>query len=320
MTALFFPPKFASGVAGAKLYFTLTETTTPQDVFQDENLGVAHSHPVEADADGVFPPIYLDGRQDSYRVRYETAAGVLIYQIDGYPSSGGNSANAYTISEKNNPRLNIRQTQGGSGRKNWIIQAENDHLAISLENDAFSTETDCLVIDRSGNNATEVAWRTSSHTINDDESHRGGATAKAVGTNRNSSAVLTADSDLVLALASGRKYLIEGELYFYATTTAGMGFKFDLSYSGSVDSARPGLAPYYVNGTGGVATMAGFPTTPVSFATISTSGLTPDSVHFSYLIDTASAGNLSLRWAQVSSGANNLTLADLSWIRATVLQ
>lgn len=46
---------------GAKLYFTSAGTSTPKTVYKDGNKSVSHAYPVEADAFGIFEPIFLDG-------------------------------------------------------------------------------------------------------------------------------------------------------------------------------------------------------------------------------------------------------------------
>lgn len=43
---------------GALASFTLSGTTTPQPVYTDGTLTVAHPDPLEADANGVFPPVF----------------------------------------------------------------------------------------------------------------------------------------------------------------------------------------------------------------------------------------------------------------------
>lgn len=47
-------------ISGAKWYFYATGSLTPQSVYADAELTTPLSHPVVADADGLFPPIYLD--------------------------------------------------------------------------------------------------------------------------------------------------------------------------------------------------------------------------------------------------------------------
>lgn len=45
---------------GALAYFFQSGTTTPQVVYSDEALSVAHPSPLEADSQGVFPPVFSD--------------------------------------------------------------------------------------------------------------------------------------------------------------------------------------------------------------------------------------------------------------------
>jgi hypothetical protein len=66
---------------GAKAYFYTTLTTTPQDTFTTSALSVAHPNPVVADANGVFPAIYLDPAL-IYKLTLTTSADVLIYTVD----------------------------------------------------------------------------------------------------------------------------------------------------------------------------------------------------------------------------------------------
>lgn len=92
MATLFKLPKAvavqSSGIpyALAKAYFYDTTTTTPKNVYTDAALSVAHSVPVQADAAGVFPPIYLDPTL-VYKLTLKTSADVLIYTVD--PVSDG---------------------------------------------------------------------------------------------------------------------------------------------------------------------------------------------------------------------------------------
>lgn len=90
MSTVFYLPKAApltsSGTVypGAKAYFYITGTTTPKDTFNNADLAPGHEHenPVEADAGGRFPVIYLDISVTEYRLTLTTAGGVLIYTVD----------------------------------------------------------------------------------------------------------------------------------------------------------------------------------------------------------------------------------------------
>src|SRR5688572_26121686 len=66
---------------GAKAYFYATTTTTPQDTYTTSARNVAHPNPVVADANGVFPAIYLDPSL-VYKLTLTTSADVLIYTVD----------------------------------------------------------------------------------------------------------------------------------------------------------------------------------------------------------------------------------------------
>lgn len=68
--------------SGAKAFFFDANTTTPLIVYTDAGFNVPHDHPVVANADGSFPPVFLEPQID-YRVRIETAEGVTLSDIDG---------------------------------------------------------------------------------------------------------------------------------------------------------------------------------------------------------------------------------------------
>lgn len=90
MPSLFTPPHAyipsGSGLpqAGALLYFYVTATSTPKDTYSDFALTVPNANPVVADANGVWPAIYL-ASDINYRVTVKTALGVLIYTQDDVP-------------------------------------------------------------------------------------------------------------------------------------------------------------------------------------------------------------------------------------------
>lgn len=57
-----------SRISGAKIYTYLDGTTTPSAVYTTDELTTAHANPVVADANGIFPAIYLDS-DVNYRFR-----------------------------------------------------------------------------------------------------------------------------------------------------------------------------------------------------------------------------------------------------------
>lgn len=87
MAQLFTPPfqqtldANANAVAGARLYFYETGTSTPKPVYADADLSVALPSPVVADSAGRFSPIYLDP-SSLYRVVVADAAGAPIRDVD----------------------------------------------------------------------------------------------------------------------------------------------------------------------------------------------------------------------------------------------
>lgn len=95
MAEIFRPPFFqvesAAGIplAGAKLYFYTTGTTTPITVYQDVTLVTPHASPVVADANGTFPSIYL--AQNTYKIALYTSADVLVKTVDNINSTSSGS-------------------------------------------------------------------------------------------------------------------------------------------------------------------------------------------------------------------------------------
>jgi len=64
-------------LAFAKIYLYLTGTTTPVDSFADADYTEAHTFPVVADSQGLFPPIYFEG-DVLVRMKLVTATGDLV--------------------------------------------------------------------------------------------------------------------------------------------------------------------------------------------------------------------------------------------------
>lgn len=88
MSNLFFLPRVVY-TPGSKLYFYQTGSSTPQNTYQDKDLSVPHSNPVEADSAGYFDPIYLDPSLPDYRVELTDSSDVLQsgYPVDDVPAA-----------------------------------------------------------------------------------------------------------------------------------------------------------------------------------------------------------------------------------------
>lgn len=88
MATLFQLPRTAplyagSSLASSKLYFFQSGTLTPITTYTTSALSVAHTHPVVADGEGVFPAIFLNPTVNAtYRVQLKTLADVLKYDED----------------------------------------------------------------------------------------------------------------------------------------------------------------------------------------------------------------------------------------------
>lgn len=165
MPALFTLPKqvplSSAGLLlpGAKLYFYQTGTTTDQAVYQDVGLSAAHTNPVVADAAGVFAAIYLGQFTTNYRVRLETSAGVLLWQLDGIPADSQDAfldqSNTFTASGNGNPALlfsaaipNIAwyETDGTANQRRFQVGLNAGVLAIAGSNDAANAFADAIQI------------------------------------------------------------------------------------------------------------------------------------------------------------------------------
>lgn len=82
----FHPNSAGSPYALAKLYVYEETTTTEVDLYSERTLGTPLTNPVVADANGIFPAIYIDSSVSPYiRVQLKTSADVLIYDEDQIP-------------------------------------------------------------------------------------------------------------------------------------------------------------------------------------------------------------------------------------------
>ncbi len=124
---------------GAKLYFFQTGTTTPQATYQNDARTISHAHPVVADANGVFAPIYLDPTLPSYRVRLTTSTDVQLFQYDGVPSNQ-NVQQSIRL-ESANPNLLLYDTDGTSNQRKFRMRAAGNSLVFESLNDAETVST-----------------------------------------------------------------------------------------------------------------------------------------------------------------------------------
>ena len=95
---------------GAKANFYITQTSTRKSVYTDSGLVTPHSNPVVADANGVFPPIWL-ADDEAYRVTLTTSADAVLtgYPVDGV---GGGAASQLSIGQALFPVTDAENTAG----------------------------------------------------------------------------------------------------------------------------------------------------------------------------------------------------------------
>lgn len=72
--------------AGAKAYFFNGGTTSPISVYQDSSSGVAHPHPVVADARGRWPDVFIPYSGTGYDVQVKTAENVQLSYTQNVPN------------------------------------------------------------------------------------------------------------------------------------------------------------------------------------------------------------------------------------------
>ena len=150
-------PVFAgSSLAGAQLYFYEAGTTTPITTYTTDAISVAHNHPVVADSDGVFAPIFINQEVNAtYRMQLYTSADVLKKDIDNLPadpsmndigvyvSSVGGTANAITLT----PSLPIAAYAAGQSFR--FVAASSNTGAVTVAVSGLTTRA----ITKNGSNA-----------------------------------------------------------------------------------------------------------------------------------------------------------------------
>lgn len=165
-------------MAGAKLAFSLTGTSTAQDTYQDILLTTPHANPVVADASGVFAPIYLDPSLPNYRAVLKTSADVVLKTWDDVPSNQ-NTAQQFRL-KYTAPSLTLEETDASAGNKKWRIRASAEQFLIELLDDAESTATAVLTLDRTGTVADTVVSTTTTGTFTGTLTGMGSATTGTV--------------------------------------------------------------------------------------------------------------------------------------------
>lgn len=139
--------------------------------------------------------------------------------------------------------------------------------------------------------------------------------AKVADSTRISTTTLTDDAELAgIALVATAVYAVDMFLIFDGTTTAGMGIKVNVFYSGTVTGVPEGaVSGNLIDALSMlITTVSG--TSTASNATVSTT-TGGNVLAFRGTIRTTGAGNLSMQFAQNSSTANNLNMRIGSYLK-----
>ena len=125
MANLFLP--FFTGVdgnglsmAGAKIEFYTTGTSTPKATYSDSGLTTPNANPVVADANGLFGPIYL--ASGDYKAILKTSAGVTVATRDPVPGLGAGD----TLTTRGD-----LLTRDATGYKRLPLGAAGQYLGVS---------------------------------------------------------------------------------------------------------------------------------------------------------------------------------------------
>lgn len=122
-----FDPGTGYKAGGAKAYFYVGGTSTSQPVYTSDDGATPHAWPVVADANGVFPPIFIPYGPFGYRVT--TAGGtsispnVLTVQNPAPPDSGGGGGIVVQADQILLPGDTMWRLQSGT-RTGWVRMNE----------------------------------------------------------------------------------------------------------------------------------------------------------------------------------------------------
>jgi hypothetical protein len=85
----------ARTIPGARAFFYVSETTTPLTVYEDADFTTAHDDPVEADAFGEWPAVYIPA--GTYKVRVLDDEGSLLFEHDNVVAPGVESEDELVV-------------------------------------------------------------------------------------------------------------------------------------------------------------------------------------------------------------------------------
>jgi hypothetical protein len=313
---LFYLPR-ALSLAGAKLYFYQTGTSTPQTTYQDVDLTTPHSNPVVADSDGYFAPIYLDPSLPNYRVTLRTSADVLIDQRDGVPASDSSGKVLRLVDTA--PKVILENTLAATGEGKWKIEAATGALIVKLLSDDELSETSVITI-----------YRVADVLVSSFELYAGAVdrlkinsipvspleAVKTTGTGRSSTTTFANDPDLLLQFVTGGHYRFELFLRVVGNGSSGAGgFKLKMNYSGTTGANGIFLGGQSTINSSDIVLDMTDGTAGHSFASIASSG-NGEYIRYIGYGHFSNSGNLSVQWAQNSSNAATTNVMAGSYLVA----
>ncbi len=118
-----FDPGTGAQAGGAKAYFYVGGTTTPLAVFTTDDGAAPHAWPVVADANGVFPPIFIPYGPFGFRITTDAGTiispNILTVQNPAPPASGGGGGIVVQADQILTPGDTMWRLQGGV-RSGWV--------------------------------------------------------------------------------------------------------------------------------------------------------------------------------------------------------
>jgi microcystin-dependent protein len=131
---------------GARAYFYSADTLTPLTTFQDYGLGTPHANPVQANAFGVFPAIFLDEEDEFYRLRITTADGVTLEDLTTLPiigPSGGGGGSEVPVDPTALRQTGDIDPQPYSGARSGYVRANARTIGSALSGASERANADC---------------------------------------------------------------------------------------------------------------------------------------------------------------------------------
>jgi hypothetical protein len=319
MPALFTGPQFVALSAlhtplpGAKLTFTQTGTSTPQNVYQDLALTVPHANPVVANGAGVFAPIYLDPSLPSYRVLLTDSSDVTQpgYPIDNYPSNQ-NTGQTFRLKSAA-PELIFEETDATAGNQKWRIRVNAKQMRISLLNDAESIATDLAIIDRSGSTVDLINLFATNVQANSLELPGAVTAKKTADTDRSNTTTLADDPHLTVSVPVAGIYRVDVFLSIIGVSGGDGGFKYQLVPTNGLSSSIEGYGLQSINTVTAIAFGSSLDVT--TCGTLGSESLIQNTSYLRLL--PSGSMTLALQWAQNSSNADITRLSSNSILSIT---